>query len=141
MTTLQKLLSFIESLGVGYKVFYDEAAAMNVKADLLHGGDGFIYIEEWREGTYVKEKYFSAKTTRIRMRFCKLCALDGEATEREALREQIEAEAVLPFCKAYNASGLFSPVSAWSWVSSISRFDCNEVSLILSFNLKESICL
>jgi hypothetical protein len=141
MTTLQKLLGLVEGLNTGYKVFYDEAAAMNIKADGLGGGDSFIYVEEWRDGTYSKEKWLANKTTRIRIYFGKMCPLENNALEREALREQIEAEAVLPFCKAYNACGEFNPVSSFSWAATISRFDCNEVAIQLTFNLTEAICL
>jgi hypothetical protein len=141
MTTLQKLLGFIGELNTGYKVFYDEAAAMNIKTDGLGGGDSFIYVEEWRNGTYSKKKWIAQKNTRMRIYFCKMYPLEDNALAREALREQIEEEAVLPFCKAYNDCGQFTPVPSFSWEATISRFDCNEVSIQLTFDLTEAICM
>lgn len=127
---LDRIQQLCSQIG-GYSFHFDSRAAMNVTAD--SSVFPLIFFEEYREGSYQTKSFFE-KTTLVELYFCKLCQMHNEGIERERIREEIEAEAVRPFIRLFNASpNLFSPVSEWRFYTPPPRFDANEVSIMLQF--------
>lgn len=124
-----------------YKVIFEEAKMMNVRADELTRDSGLVYIEEYKSGTYNAAPTYGelTKQTRIDIYFCKFVPMHGDAIERERIREGIEAEAVRPFVQAMQASQWLS-LSAIQFAHPIPRFDANEVSIRLTITLSEEFC-
>lgn len=137
MTLLQSLQSVCDTIKE-YGFIFEEARMMNVKAD--NKPFPCIFFEEYRDGKY-NVKYGIAKTTRVQLYFMKLVPMHSDAISRETLREQIEREAVKPFIKAYNESGLFNEVLEWRFFTPPPRFDVNEVSIMLQFDCVTRNCL
>jgi len=123
-----------------YPVEYEENRMMNLNADEKSLDARFAYIEEFVSGAYAKGKFVKQKTTQVQIYFCRFCELQNTAMEREALRNQIESEAVLPFMEAYNNSGKFDRVDIFKFYTPLPRFDANEVSIMLQFDCKQNMC-
>ena len=66
--------------------------------------------------------------------------LQVDAIEREAIRTQIETDIVIPFMDKYNASGVFDNVDTFKFMTTLPRFDANEVSIMLQFDCKKTKC-
>ena len=123
-----------------YPVEYEESKMINVTVDEKALGAKFVYIEEFTSGTYDKVKFIKQKSTQVQIYFCQFCAFQNTAMDRDALREQIESEIVLPFMNAYNASGKFEIVDTFKFYTPLPRFDANEVSIMLQFDCKQNMC-
>lgn len=137
---IQKLKSIIQSANPDYLVEFEESSMMNVKVDNYPDGAKFTYIEEYRQGRYFKESYVNKKATIFQIYFCKFTEFQNDADEREKLRNEIESEIVLPFMESYNKSGLFEKAEIFQFYTPLSRFDANEVSIMLQFEVKETKC-
>lgn len=102
---------------------------------------GFCYIEEFRQGKYNKAVHgWFSKSTRVQLWFCKFGQLHADAIMREVLRGDIEQEIVLPFIKSINSLGQFKTIDTFEFFTPPPRFDANEVSIMLQFNLDEVSC-
>ena len=113
---------------------------MNVRADGISYGQPFAYIEEFTRGEYGKQGYYRQKTVEVQIFFCRFCQLHNTAREREAIRAQIESEAVFPFMEEYKKeSGLWQP-EKWKFFIPIPRFDAHCISIMLLFDFKEIKC-
>jgi hypothetical protein len=66
--------------------------------------------------------------------------MHNTAIQRNAIRDQIESEVVLPFMDKYNASGIFQKVETFRFLTPLPRFDANEVSIMLEFDCKTTMC-
>lgn len=137
---ISELKNIIDSVGSGYIVSFEESKMMNVKADEYPLGAKFAYIEEYISGSYTKEKFFHKKILQLQVYFCMFTELQVDAIEREAIREQIESEIVIPFMEKYNASGIFDKVDTFKFMTPLPRFDANEVSIMLQFDCKKAKC-
>ena len=115
---------------------FNDRQSMNVEADDILFP--FVFFEEYREGNY-RCKHFFDKTTKCELYFCKRLATD-EGDRREALRDEIEVEAVVPFIKAFNDSGIFQKVVEWKFFAAPPRFDAAEVSIMLQFDAVTTSC-
>lgn len=140
MTTLQRLCKILSKANPCYIVEYEESSMMNVKADNYKRGDSFIYIEEFTQGRYAQEQYRRRKITQVQVYFCKFCNLHADAMEREKIRNRIEEEIVLPFIDEFNKSKLFPQVDNFQFYNMLPRFDANEVSIMLQFEVRADIC-
>lgn len=164
MSVQSKLVGIIKAANAGYYATYDESSMVNIWADLLpyQAGspyaatrpdlehiianlpdplNGFAYVEEFTRGSYgMSGKFWHGKTTKAQIWFCKFTQLHESADVRGQLREEIEAEVVLPFVAAFNASGLFKPIDNWQWYTPPARFDANEVSIMLEADVVEIKC-
>lgn len=138
MITLLK--NIIKAANPAYKVEFEESSMMNIKADGYKRGDKFAYIEEYRQGRYMKESFVNKKSTVVQIYFCQFTKLQNDADKREEVRMQIESEMVLPFMETFNKSGKFEKVDIWQFFTPLPRFDANEVSIMLQFDLKQTIC-
>ena len=102
---------------------------------------GFCYIEEFRQGKYNKALHgWFSKSTKVQLWFCKIGQFHSDALKRELLRSDIEQEIVLPFIKQVNGTGLFKTIDTFEFFTPPPRFDMNEVSIMLQFNLDEVSC-
>ncbi len=137
---IAQLKQIIQSSNPDYIVEFEESKMMNVKADEYPTGAKFAYIEEYVSGSYTKEKYLHKKILQIQVYFCMFTELHVDAIEREAIREQIESDIVIPFMDKYNASGVFDKVDTFKFSTPLPRFDANEVSIMLQFDCKKVKC-
>lgn len=140
MVLFEKLIQLLETVNPEYFYTYEEKSLMNVIVDKLTRKQPYAYIEEFRSGKYTKQKYWRGKQTKIQIWFCRATNFQNDAIEREKQRVQIEKEVVIPFIEAYEASNLFGTVDSWEWATPPSRFDENEVSIMLQFTLQELNC-
>jgi len=134
------LKEILHSANSEYIFEYEENSMMNIKVDNYKYENGFVYIEEFTRGQYVVEKYRNFKTTRAQIWFCRFCQMQNDAIEREQIRNQIEAEIVYPFMRIFDKRSKFTKVEKWNFYTPVPRFDANEVSIMLEFDLKEEIC-
>lgn len=137
---ITELKQIIQESNPAYIVEFEESKMMNVKADEYPTGAKFAYIEEYISGSYTKEKYFHKKALQTQVYFCMFTELHVDAIEREAIRNQIEAEMVIPFMEKYNASGIFDKVDTFKFLTPLPRFDATEVSIMLQFDCKKIKC-
>ena len=137
LSTLEKIIS---RANPEYRIEYEEAHMMNVKADGIEYACPFAYIEEFRQGEYGKTGYRNSKRTKIEVWFCRFCQHENDARIREAVRVSIESEIVLPFITEYKKeTGLYQP-EMWKWYTPPPRFDANEVWILLQFDYKTVVC-
>ena len=137
---LEKIKNILNQANPEYEVIYEEAHMMNIKVDELQPSDSFVYIEEFLRGQYLQEKYIKAKVLQMQLYFCKFTEMQNDADARQLLRDQIEAEIVLPFMDKYEKSNLFGAVGKWNIYYPLPRWDANEVSIMLEFECKMQIC-
>lgn len=111
----------------------------NVKAD--DTTFPLIFFEEYvqKDGQYTG-RYGWRKRQPIELYFLRLAPLDADAVTREALREQIESEAVLPFLEALNGAQVFDSVDDVRVVAVPPMFDTSAVGLLLSFDVTYNTC-
>lgn len=137
---IEQLKAIINDSNENYEVEYEESRMMNLKADEKSLDARFVYIEEFVQGTYEKPKFHKIKTTRAQIYFCRFCEMHSTAMQRQAIRDQIESEIVLPFMDNYNVSGIFQKVETFRFLTPLPRFDANEVSIMLEFDCKIIRC-
>ena len=113
---------------------------MNIKVDCLERSSGAVYIEEFRQGSYKRERFMRNKTTRVQIYFMRFSELHNEAAEREKTREQIETEIVLPFIVLYDAYAGQDKPTEYRFVNEMGRFDANEVSVMIEFDVIKKLC-
>jgi hypothetical protein len=138
---LKRITEIIHAANPSYTVIYEEKHMMNVRADELQRNAGFAYIEEFIRGQYRQERYRPAsRTMQMQIYFSRFAGLHADAMTREAIREQIESETVLPFMRQYEQSGYFAPVDAWNIYYPFPRWDANEASVMLEFGCRVPVC-
>lgn len=163
------LRSIIEPLHCDYRFEYDEASAMNVKADSVSNRAGLIYIEEITRGRYRSPQnrsqgYFFLKETSLSICFCRFSkeleafasigttplsmAVENTLTmTRQAIRDRIETEVVMPFIAALGRQlPRLLPGSTFGDMAfrypKPGRFDANEVAIVLEFTItQQASCL
>lgn len=161
---IDDLRAILEPLHPDYRFEYDEAAAMNIKADSLDNRAGLIYIEEIQQGRYRlpqsrAQGFFNIKETAVSVYFIRFSAdLDPYAgignspasqavaftktQTRQAIRDRIEQEVVMPFMQALHNDARYRVGDFAFSYPPHPRFDSNEVSVLLSFNItQQSSCL
>ena len=72
--------------------------------------------------------------------FCKFTDLDNTASEREAIRNTIESEMILPLIDKLRISTFIDKNAEISFYNPGPRFDAHEVSVMLQFDNKKVIC-
>jgi len=137
---INKLLTILQEAVPSYEVSFEESRMMNVAADTIERYKGFAYIEEYRQGYYSFRGYKKTRTTRIQIYFCKFVDFQDNAINRELMREKIEEEAVLPFITRMNENDNFKQIERFDIGTPLPRFDANEVSIKLEFDLTSTIC-
>ena len=137
---INKLLEILQKAVPSYEVSFEESRMMNVAADAIERYKGFAYIEEYRQGYYSFRGYKKTRTIRIQIYFCKFVDFQDNAINREMMRAKIEAEAVLPFVERMNENDNFKQIERFDISTPLPRFDANEVSIKLEFDLTSTIC-
>ena len=137
---INKLLEILQKAVPSYEVSFEESRMMNVAADTIERYKGFAYIEEYRQGYYSFRGYKKTRTIRIQIYFCKFVDFQDNAINREMMRAKIEAEAVLPFVERMNENDNFKQIERFDISTPLPRFDANEVSIKLEFDLTSTIC-
>lgn len=133
-TMLKKLIEIINKANESYVVHYEESSLMNVRADDLLRSQPFVHIEEFKSGKVSTSRYgLQTRTMKMEIYFGRFCEFENNATTREEMREQIIEEVVYPFMTAYNKSGYFQRLDEWEILYPLTRFDANEVAVMLNF--------
>jgi len=122
----------------GYIPVYEEKHMLNVDLDRREPGARIAYIEERITGEYSSGQ--RTKKSRMEMYFMRFTAIDSTAEERGAIREQIEAEIVVPFMAEFNKRRDFERVGAWRFGYPPPRYDAHEVGILLEFEAKQYMC-
>lgn len=130
---LEKIKSIIEQANDDYVVEYDEANMFNIRADGFVRGTKYVYIEEFKEGELNLSGYFEMDKLRLNIYFSEIPQVELDALGRERIRERIKAEIVKPFIKEFIASQEFISDKVFRYYYPLSRFDANEVSVMLDF--------
>lgn len=130
---LEKIQSIIELANAGYVVEYDEGNMFNVRADDFARGTKYAYIEEFKEGEIDMQGYFEKDKLRLNIYFSEIPKEELNAIGREQIRERIKSEIVKPFIKAFIDSSFFSSNKIFKYYYPLSRFDANEISVMLDF--------
>lgn len=161
---IDRLGALLKSLNAGYYFEYDESSAMNLKADAVENDAGLIFIEEVRGGRYRlpqnrAQGFYRQKETRLSIYFCRFMkelepfaglgdtplSVQAQHTltmTRQAIRDRIEAEVVIPFMNAIDEAMKRDwrgyTVGDYTFTyPHLSRFDSNEVAVVLDFTLLE----
>jgi hypothetical protein len=136
---------------------YDEASMMNVKADDIERDKSFVYIEELTQSRIETPKGRPAsRVTPVQIYFCRFEPLHNDAwhgdtrhsqaaaakltVARQAIRDSIENEMVLPVVERISQElQRYSPTYTFRYPPS--RFDANEVAVMLEVTITDYICL
>ncbi len=138
MALLEKIRTLVGEACPDYTFQFETERMMNVRAD----DQVFpcVFFEEYSaDGKYVG-RFGWRKRVMVELSFMKLAPMQCDAVLREALREEIEAEAVLPFIEAFNRCGDFMPVEEFTCYAEPPRFDANAVSVLLRFWAEFKLC-
>lgn len=130
MNLVQEIQTIAESLNYSFQ--YEEAKMMNVQAD--NQVFPCVFFEEVRNGKYLLS-YGEKKQTKVNIYFMKLCQMQDTAVSRETIRNTIDSEAVIPFIKAIQLVAGLEFGSEFLFDTPPPRFDSNEVSIMLSFDV------
>lgn len=130
---VKKIKNIIEQANADYVVEYDEGNMFNIRADGFARGTKYAYIEEFKEGEIDMQGYFEKDKLRLNIYFSEIPEQELNAIGREQIREAIKAEIVKPFIKAFIDSPHFSSNKLFKYYYPLSRFDANEVSVMIDF--------
>ena len=118
-----------------YSFQFEDQKMMNVTAD--NQPFPCVFFEEYTNGSY-NVKFGINKKTIVQLYFMRLQKdVSTNAIDREALRNQIESEAVLPFIRSIGTLRPFrEEMTEFKFFTPPPRFDANEVSIMLQFECK-----
>lgn len=139
MGLLTKIKNIAEAAVPTYRFEYEATKMQNVKAD--DGTFPLIFFEEYvnKDGAYIA-RYGWKRRQSVELYFLRLAPFQADALTREAIREQIEREAVLPFIEAIDAAQVFEAVGDIRVTAVPPMFDSNAVGLLLSFDVTFPAC-
>lgn len=160
-----KIVDYIEQLcakaNPGYVFMHEESEMINVKIDGLTRGDKFVFVEAIRTGAYVRNRFgVKSKMYNVRVFFCQFTEFgnDMRATvipggrvssngrKIEEVLAAIEDEIVDPFVGLLDTpEAMRRLTSGQPWTRlplqyPPSRYDGNEVSVMLEFTVTEPKC-
>lgn len=161
---IDDLRALLSALHPDYRFEYDEASAMNIKADSLGNRAGLIYIEEIRQGRYRipqnrTQGFWKLKETSVSIYFIRFSSeLDPYASigdtpasnalsftltqTRQAIRDRIEREVVVPFIEAMAADTRYTVGDFTFAYPPHPRFDSNEIAVLINFNvIQQNSCI
>jgi len=137
MTILDKIQAIAEAACPGYAFIFDYNRMFNVTAD--NQAFPCILMEEYYSGRHAR-RYGWRKTVTVELHFMQLASFQGVATAREDVREEMEANAVIPFVDALNADGYFGQVEEFRIDPEPALFDANAVGLLVTIELSVNRC-
>lgn len=158
-SVVNEIKSIVQKINPNNLFECDEARMINVKIDTVRREQNFVYLEEPTRG-FVNLPYrgFNTQTVVLRIFFCKFEPMHNDAysgttewsenspsIKRITIRDEIEETMVRPFLWHLRNSdfGRRYPtvLATLNILYPRSRFDANEVSVGLEFNIPENICL
>jgi len=137
MTLIERIKALVEASCPGYGFEFETARMMNERADDKHFP--LVFFQEYTNARYTG-KYTRKKTVQVQLSFLRLAEFQCDAIERERIREQIEAEAVLPFVDALDRCQYFDSVQDIDCPPEPPLFDANAVGILLSFWVTFNAC-
>lgn len=139
MAILALIQELCEEANANYTFEFENERMENVLADNLPFP--LAFFEEYTESRYLMAGFGLQKETLVELHLMRLCPMESDAIVREQLREQIEAEFVIPFLRLLHKSKQLHRVSEVSVVTPIvPRFDANAVDVMLRFWVKTNVC-
>lgn len=160
-----KIVDYIEQLcakaNSEYAFMHEEAEMINVKIDGFTRGTKFVYVEALRTGAYERNRIgVRSKAYNIRIFFCQFTEFGndmrrtvipgGRVSSNERKNEEvlaaIEDEIVLPFVELLDTPEAMRrllgghPWSRLPFQYPPSRYDGNELSVMLEFTVNEPNC-
>lgn len=157
---VSQLVKVIKTLNPDCIFEFEEARMINVKIDTVTRDRMFVYLEEPTQGVVTSDVYMRTnQTTLVRLYFCKFEDMHNDnwagdsawnekadiTIHRQTIRDSIEDTMVRPLIAVLRNSwvgqrypGLFNSIRV---LYPRPRFDANEVSVGIEFNLQETICL
>lgn len=155
-----KLVGVVKTLNPDCIFEYEEARMINVKIDTVTRDLMFVYLEEPTQATLAIDLYHRTNTqTTVRLYFCRFEEMHNDnwagdsrwnekaniTLHRQAIRDTIEETMVRPLIAILRKSwvGLRYPTlfNSLRILYPRPRFDANEVSVGIEFNLREDWCL
>lgn len=139
MKLLEQLKQIAADVVPSYRFEYEATKMENVKAD--DGKFPLIFFEEYvnKDGRY-SQRYGWKKHQPVELYFLKLAPFQADAVTREALRDEIEVEAVLPFLEGLNDAQVFENIEDVRVTAVPPMFDSNAVGLLLTFDVVFNVC-
>ena len=159
------IIDYIETLcakaNPEYVFMHEEADMINVKIDGLDRGRKFVYVEAVRTGAYARNRFGArSRTLNIRIFFCQFTAFGNDmrttilpggrvssnGKKNEEVLTAIEAEIVRPFIDLLDTPESLKRLTSgqpWQRIPfqyPPSRYDGNELSVMLEFAAIEPIC-
>lgn len=137
MELLHTIQALCEQVNPDYTFEFESSFMMNIKAD----DDRFpvVYFEEYTDGRY-NIGYGLKKSVMVELHLYRLVPMQCSAIEREIVREQIEAEFIIPFIEAINDSGLFDQIEEFTALPEPQMFDANATGVMLRFWATYKVC-
>jgi hypothetical protein len=144
-----------------YRFLHEEAEMINVKIDGFTRGTKFVYAEAVRTGAYIKSRFgVKSKSVNIRLFFCQFTGFGNDMRSSvipggrvsshwrkiEQVLKDIENEIVIKFVDLLDEPEVVRKLSlgqSWTRIPfqyPPSRYDGNEVSVMLEFTVTEPIC-
>lgn len=137
MKILPTIKELCQTACPGWAFEFETKKMMNVKADDAHFP--LIFFEEYTNARY-SGPYQRRKKVLVQLSFQKLADFQCDAIQREAIREEIESEAILPFLDALDACDKFEEVTDIECPPEPPLYDANAVAVLLSFWVTFSVC-
>ena len=138
---LEQLTKMIQDAGISYTIGYDERNNYNGVIDESAQNTYHAYIEEFASGTlpFVVPKEDVQKVEVYFFYIPIQSTIDDlTALEREAIRERIKREALFPFVEQVRKTTARKSTINYNY--EIPRFECQEIGILVSFELRENIC-
>lgn len=140
MTLLQRIQAIVAASCPGYGFEYETQKMMNERAD--DKAFPCVFFDEYYTETDDNTSRFGDNTVAtVNIHFLKLADFQCDAVLREAIRQEIKTEALLPFVDAAKASGFFKAVRVIDRSPEPPLFDANAVGILLRIQFTYPTCL
>lgn len=139
---IQEIRDLCASANSEYLFYHEHAHMMNLSLDQLGHDAKVAYLEEIKSGRFgVEPRGFTFKETRVRLSFLQFIELDATAEQKHLVLNDIETNMLLPFMRLYQAKFGRQSFPDFTYVTPPAMFDAHEVSIVVTFNHTETICL
>ena len=139
MTLLQRIQALVAASCPGYGFEYETQKMMNVRAD-DKAFPCVFFDEYYTETDDMASRYGDKTVATVNIHFLKLADFQCDAVVREALRQEIKTEALLPFVEAAKASRDFTAVRVIDRSPEPPLFDANAVGILLRIQFTYPTC-
>lgn len=137
MALLDKMRRLCAAVNPDYLFEFENEKMMNVKAD----DDRFpvVFFEEYTESRYTS-RFGWRKQTLVELSVFKLAPMHCNASVREALREEMESEFIIPLIGELRANSMFEEVTQLDAFPIPEAYDANATGVMLRFWVTERVC-